>query len=59
MDPVGEYGKGLEEVCENYKNNGVKDVTLTLYEGGRHEMLHELNRAEVYTDIYNWIESKL
>ena len=59
MDPVGEWGKGVKKVYETYKENGVKDVVLKLYEGGRHEMLNELNKDEVYTDVYNWIESKL
>jgi len=56
---VCEGGKGVREVYENYKNSGVKDVTLKLYDGGRHEMLNELNKDEVYNDVYRWIESKL
>jgi len=59
MDPVGEWGKGVEQVYHNYKNSGVKDITLKLYKDGRHEMLNELNKDEVYTDVYKWIESKL
>ncbi len=43
-DPVGDMGKGVKEVYENYKKCGVKDVTLRLYENGRHEMFHEVNR---------------
>ncbi|MBE6877645.1 MAG: alpha/beta hydrolase [Ruminococcaceae bacterium] len=58
MDPVGEWGKGVKQVFENYKKAGVKDITLKLYEGGRHEMLNELNKEEVYTDILNWIENR-
>ena len=56
MDPVGDWGKGVEQVCERYKNAGVRDITLNLYSGGRHEMLNELNKEEVYEDILNWIE---
>ena len=59
MDPVGEWGKGVQKVYESYKNCGVGDITLKLYPGGRHEMLNELNKDEVYADVYNWIESKL
>lgn len=59
MDPVGNWGKGVTEVYNNYKSNGVEDVTLKLYEGGRHEMLNEINKSEVYTDILNWLESKI
>lgn len=37
----------------------MKDVSLKLYKGGRHEMLNEINRAEVYSDILAWINSKI
>ena len=59
MDPVGNWGKGVREVYDNYLKNGVKDVTLKLYEGGRHEMLNEINKDEVYSDLLNWVESKI
>ena len=59
MDPVGDWGKGVREVYDNYLKNGVKDVTLKLYEGGRHEMLNEINKDEVYSDLLNWVESKI
>ncbi len=58
MDPVGEWGKGVKQVFENYRKAGVEDITLKLYDGGRHEMLNELNKEEVYTDILNWIEDR-
>ncbi len=58
MDPVGEWGKGVKQVYENYKNAGVRDVELKLYDGGRHEMLNELNKEEVYADILNWTKEK-
>ena len=32
---------------------------MKFYEGGRHEMLNEINRAEVYADVLAWIDSKL
>ena len=37
---------------------GMKDVTMKLYHGGRHEMLNETNRAEVYEDALGWLNSK-
>ncbi len=55
-DPVGDMGKGVKEVYENYKKCGVKDVTLRLYENGRHEMFHEVNRDEVFQDLISWLE---
>ena len=56
-DPVGDMGKGVKEVYENYKKCGVKDVTLRLYENGRHEMFHEVNRDEVFKDLISWLDT--
>lgn len=55
QDPVGEYGAGVKKVSTMLQTSGVKDVTLKLYEGGRHEILNETNYNEVYTDIASWI----
>ena len=38
---------------------GCKDVKLKLYKDGRHEMLNELNKDEVYADILDWLNSKI
>ncbi len=58
-DPVGEMGKGVIRAYQAFLKAGMTDVTLKLYHEGRHEMLNELNRAEVYADILNWLVSKL
>lgn len=58
-DPVGDYGKGVMLAYENFKKAGMKDVSIKLYKDGRHEMLNELNRAEVYADVLNWINKKI
>lgn len=50
-DPVGAYGKGVTEVCENLIKTGHTKVVLQLYEGGRHEMHNETNRDEVWRGI--------
>lgn len=55
-DPVGNYGKGPREVAEKLLKRGLDDVTLLLYPGGRHEMFNEINRTEVYEDLYQWLE---
>jgi len=54
-DPVGENGKGVLRAYRNFLKAGMTDVTMKLYHDGRHEMLNELNRAEVYDDILDWI----
>lgn len=58
-DPVGQYGEGVRAVYENLKRGGVENVTLTLYPDGRHEMLNETNRKEVYQDVADWLETCL
>ncbi|MDR2607498.1 MAG: lysophospholipase [Treponema sp.] len=58
-DPVGDYGKGVEKVYRAVKAAGVKDVSLKLYKGGRHEMLNEANKEEVYRDTLEWLEKHL
>ncbi|WP_101909878.1 alpha/beta fold hydrolase [Marasmitruncus massiliensis] len=59
MDPAGEFGKGPEQVYERYIKAGVSDVELVLYEGGRHEMLNENNRAQVYLELLDWLDKHL
>ncbi len=34
-------------------------MKLKLYKDGRHEMLNELNKDEVYADILDWLNSKI
>ena len=58
MDPVGNYGKGVKAVYSNYLKNAKKDVSLKLYKDGRHEMVNELNKEEVFNDILNWLNEK-
>lgn len=59
MDPVGECGKGVQKAYNNFLEAGMKDVSIKLYPGGRHEMLNEINKDEVYADILAWINSKI
>ena len=57
-DPVGEQGRGVIRAYKCFLKAGMKDVTMKLYHGGRHEMLNEINRAEVYEDVLSWLNSK-
>lgn len=58
-DPVGASGAGVRKVYGFFQKAGVKDLTLKLYPGGRHEMLNEINRAEVFEDTARWLEAHL
>lgn len=58
MDPVGNYGKGPQEVADKLKRAGVEDVELKIYPEGRHEMLNETNKEEVYQLVLTWLNKK-
>mgnify|MGYP003301043017 CR=1 FL=1 len=54
-DPVGNFGKGTTLLYNKLKSVGIKDLTLKLYKDGRHEMLNEINKEEVYKNVLEWI----
>lgn len=54
-DPVGEYAKGIDEVYNKLLQSGHTAVEEKLYPECRHEVLNELNKEEVYEDIYSFI----
>ena len=56
MDPVGGYGRGIENIYNKMKANGITDVILKIYPEYRHELLNELNNYDVYKDIFKWCE---
>ena len=56
MDPVGSYGKGVEKSAEIYKAIGF-ETQVKLYKEGRHEMLNETNRSDVFGDIIAWLDA--
>ena len=58
-DPVGDFGKTVEKIYGQYREAGIKDVTLKLYEGDRHEILNEQDRQQVYEDIWKWMEERI
>ncbi len=54
-DPVGGEGRQVYRLARFYERAGVRDVRVKLYAGGRHEMLNESNRHEVYSDVAGFI----
>ncbi|HFQ8209806.1 TPA: lysophospholipase [Clostridioides difficile] len=58
-DPIGKNGKGVLRLRDRYIKLGVKDVTCKLYKDGRHELLNEINREEVFEDIICWLNNKI
>ena len=59
QDPVGSMGRGVRRVEAMFRAAGCREVTVRLYPGGRHEMLHELNRQQVLDDLLAWLEGHI
>lgn len=58
-DPVGDKGKGVERAYKSFVDAGMEDVMMQLYPGGRHEILNEICREKVYSDVLDWINCKI
>lgn len=58
-DPVGNYGKGVEQCASAFLAAGMKDVSFTLYPNSRHEILNDVEKERVYRDIAGWIQRKI
>ncbi len=58
-DPVSKNGKQVNDVFEMYKNTGILDISIKLYENARHETLNETNKEDVYSDVLAWLDSKV
>lgn len=55
-DPVGKMGKGPKALEKMYKDLGVADVTLHIYDHMRHEILNEKDNQKVLDDIKEFLE---
>lgn len=58
-DPVGAYGKGVQQAAKAFRDHGMQDVSLRIFPLCRHEILNEINKEEIYHFLKNWIESKI
>jgi len=58
-DPVGKFGKGVQKVHALYQGCNLEDLTLSLVEGARHELLNETNRKETMEYLDAWILTRL
>ncbi|MFI3201510.1 MAG: alpha/beta hydrolase [Eubacteriales bacterium] len=56
-DPVGLKGIGVKQVYEQLLVTGHRTTMLQLYPEARHELTNEINKEEVYEDLYNWVST--
>ena len=57
-DTSVECGEGLRRLASAYREAGLRDVTLKLWPDARHEVLNEVNREEVVSDLVAWAATK-
>lgn len=57
-DPVGDGGKGVQAIYQRMKKTGMANVTIKLFSGARHDLLHEeVNGADAAREfIAEWIK---
>lgn len=53
-DPLSR-GDGLQRLAAAYRARGLRDVSVKIYPGARHEILNETNRDEVIADVTTWM----
>ena len=58
QDPVGDMGKGVRRACDCFRRAGIRDLSIKLYHGLRHEILNEASRLYVYQDVLDWLEAR-
>ena len=62
-DPVGQELQGVRTLIDRYRRAGVRNISHDFYPGARHEMLNELNRGEVRSNLWlgspQYLEIKL
>lgn len=55
QDPVGNFGKGVRQSAEAFRKAGMRCVDVKLYKNSRHEIHNDVEKEQVFADIYRWI----
>lgn len=56
-DPVGNYAKDVTKLFSLFQKLGFTNAECTIYSECRHELLNELNKKEIMTDVLTWINN--
>ena len=59
LDPVGEQGKGVKNSLSAFHAAGLENLSMRLYPGARHEVLHEKEHETVYRNVLDWMNLHL
>ena len=57
LDPVGRNGAGVRQLGDAYRNAGLRHVSTAFYDDARHELFHESNRQDIFTELVGWLTS--
>lgn len=57
-DPVGGYSKGVIKLYDKLEKAGVKDLSMTVYRGGRHEILNDRCAPQVMSDLLAFFDER-
>ena len=58
-DPSNNRSKGARRLYKTYVSLKIKDVSIKVYEGARHEIFNETNKEEVMKDAITWLDQHL
>jgi alpha-beta hydrolase superfamily lysophospholipase len=58
-DPVGQELQGVRTLIDRHRRAGVRNISHDFYPGARHEMLNELNRGKVRSNLLAWLSAVL
>ena len=58
-DPLHGERRDLHRMVSAYRDGGVQKIDCRFYNGGRHEMLNEINKEEVVADLIDWLNDNL
>ena len=56
LDPVNARLTWFQPLIDRYREGGLTDVSWHVYGNARHEVLNEINRPEVVTNLRAWID---
>lgn len=58
FDHFGKEGKVAKQLFEKYKKAGVIDVDFRTFDSKKQDLLHEVNKSEVYENILAWLNAR-
>ena len=59
QDPVGDMGKGVLRSAKAFEGASMKQVSVKMYRGMRHETLNEIGKEAVYEHVAQWLQDHI